>query len=73
MSLQTKPGARFTVSVADGVVLMEARKIRCGDAWDCYPVSTGGDYADEYGRHMVFTDEEVTRLARLHERYQVMR
>lgn len=59
----------FTVSVADGVVLMEARNIRCGDVWDCYPVDTGGEYADEYGCHMVFTEDEVARRSALHKRF----
>lgn len=53
--MKTKAGDRFNVYIADGVVLMEATKIRCGDVWDCYPV----DPNDEYGRHMVFTDNQV--------------
>lgn len=56
---------RFTVCIADGVVLMEARNIRCGDVWDCYPV----DSRDEYGCHMVFTEDEVVRRSALHKRY----
>lgn len=70
MSLQAKPGARFTVSIADGVVLMEARSIRCGDVWDCYPVDTGDEYADEYGHHMIFTDEEVARKSEVYEAFE---
>lgn len=57
--MKTKSGDQFTVTVADGVVLMEARSIRCGDVWDCYPVDTGGMYADEYGYHMIFTDDQL--------------
>jgi len=57
--MKIQPGAQFTVNIADGVVLMEARSIRCGDVWDCYPVDTGGEYADEYGGHMVFTDAQL--------------
>jgi hypothetical protein len=53
--MKTKAGDQFTVTVADGSVLMEARNIRCGDVWDCYPV----DPDDDYGSHMVFTDEQV--------------
>lgn len=67
--MKAKVGDRFTVSVADGVVLMEATKIRCGDVWDCHPVP-GEGYADEYGRHMVFTDAEVARLAAVHKRFE---
>ena len=60
--MKTKAGDRFTVAVADGVVLMEARNIRCGDVWDCYPV----DPDDDYGTHMVFTDEQVAFKVGLH-------
>lgn len=52
--MKTDPGDRFVVSVADGGVLMEARNIRCGDVWDCYPVE-----GQPYGEHMVFTDDQV--------------
>jgi hypothetical protein len=66
--MRTKAGDRFTICVADGVVLMEARNVRCGDVWDCYHVDTGGQYADEYGSHMVFTDAEVAQRAANHRR-----
>ncbi len=59
MALRTEPGDRFTVIIADGRVLMEARSIRCGDVWDCYPVENEPGFAQEYGAHMVFTDEQV--------------
>jgi hypothetical protein len=66
--MKTNAGDKFTVNVADGIVLMEARSIRCGDVWDCYPVSTGGEYADEYGHHMIFTDAQVASKAAFHNR-----
>jgi len=59
--MKIQPGDLFTVNIADGVVLMEARSIRCGDVWDCHPVDSGGEYSDEYGSHMVFTDEQLAR------------
>lgn len=62
-------GERFTVPVADGVVLMEARNLRCGDVWDCYPVDTGGEYADEYGGHMVFTEDQLAPKIQGHKRF----
>jgi hypothetical protein len=68
--MKTQAGDRFTVSIADGVVLMEARSLRCGDVWDCYPVNTGGDYADEYGHHMIFTDEQVASKSGRHNQWR---
>ena len=68
--MKARPGDQFTVTVADGIVLMEARSIRWGDVWDCYPVNTGGDYADEYGHHMIFTDEDVAFKAERHKRWR---
>jgi hypothetical protein len=55
--LTCKPGDRFSVSVADGTVEMEITDLRCGDVWNCNPV----DRRDEYGTHMVFTDEDLER------------
>ncbi|KPL02555.1 MAG: hypothetical protein AMK75_02665 [Planctomycetes bacterium SM23_65] len=60
--MKTKAGDRFAVTVADGSVLMEARNIRCGDVWDCYPVNPD----DEYGSHMVFTDAQVAHQVARH-------
>ena len=69
--MKTNPGDRFTVSIADGTVLMEARSIRCGDVWDCYPVEGAPrTYAQEYGKHMVFTDEEVAKDAARHKQWR---
>ena len=65
-SMKAKVGDQFTVNIADGSVLMEVTKLRCGDVWDCNPVDTGGTYADEYGTHMVFTDEQVARKIAFH-------
>ena len=68
--MKTKPGTRFTVCVADGEVLMEARNIRCGDVWDCYPVENADPcYAQEYGSHMVFTDEQVAKKVAFHKQW----
>ena len=70
MILKTKPGDRFTVDVADGTVLMEAKSVRCGDVWDCYPAEgAGGYFAQEYGSHMVFTDEQVAKKVAFHKQW----
>jgi hypothetical protein len=66
--MKAQVGDRFTVNVADGVVLMEVTSRRCGDVWNCNPVDTGGRYADEYGSHMVFTDAQVARKITAHTR-----
>lgn len=64
--LKSKIGDQFTVAVADGMVLMEVTSLRCGDVWDCNPVNTKNEYADEYGRHMVFTDDQIAPLVSRH-------
>lgn len=52
----------FTVSVADGIVLMETTRIRCGDVWDCHPVAGAPHhYAQDYGSHMVFTEAQLVK------------
>lgn len=63
--VKTKPGDRFAVEVADGSVVMEARSLRTGDVWDCYPVEDPAGY----GSHMVFTDDEVQRQVAAYKRY----
>ena len=64
-----KPGDQFTVNVADGSVLMEVTSLRCGDVWNCEPAPYHSrDYAQEYGSHMVFTDEQVARKIAFHKR-----
>ena len=70
--MKTQAGARFTVDIADGTVLMEARNVRCGDVWDCHPVSDPeyGTFAQEYGAHMVFTDEDVAKKAARHSQWR---
>jgi len=70
--MKTQVGDKFVVHIADGSVLMEARRIRCGDVWDCYPVSTVeyGRYAQEYGKHMVFTDEDVAAKIAYHKQWR---
>lgn len=70
--MKAKVGDRFTVNVADGVVLMEVTKLRCGDVWDCNPVENASGYAQEYGSHMVFTDEQVTRKVAFRKKYGVV-
>ena len=69
--MKTSPGDQFAVPVADGQVLMEAKALRCGDVWDCYPVSAveTGKYEQIYGKHMVFTDEEVAEKVAWHRKY----
>lgn len=70
--MKTNPGNRFTVTVADGTVLMEARSLRCGDVWDCYPVEAPeyGRFAQEYGTHTVFTDEQVAEKVARHSQWR---
>jgi hypothetical protein len=52
---------RFSLTVCDGIVLMEVRGVRCGDVWDCEPV----DPTDEYGSHEVYTGSQLCdRVAR---------
>jgi alpha-L-arabinofuranosidase len=71
-AVKAKAGDRFTVVIADGNVLMEARHIRCGDVWDCHPVEAPeyGRFAQEYGKHMVFTDEQVVKKAAHHSQWR---
>ena len=69
--MKTKPGDQFSISVADGYVLMEAVRIRCGDVWDCVPASVTerGKYEQTYGKPMVFTDDEVAEKVAWHRKY----
>jgi hypothetical protein len=71
--MKASVGEQFVVIVADGYVLMEVSGLRCGDVWDCNPVDTGGRYADEYGHHMVFTDEQVAEKVRRHKQRSASR
>jgi len=69
--MKSKAGDQFDLSIADGYVLMEVTGLRCGDVWDCNPVEYvpfGRHYAQEYGSHMVFTDEQVAQMVARHKR-----
>lgn len=69
-----KVGDRFSVTVADASVLMEATGIRCGDVWDCNPVDPSqldgaGHYYQPYGKPMVVTDDDLGERVEMHKRY----
>lgn len=65
------PGMRFSVNVADGSVLMEVQKVRCGDVWDVEPAEDDvpSHYYQPYGEHMVFTTAKLRAKIAMYRRY----